>query len=155
MKRGQVTLFIILGIIFVFIIGLVLYLTDGSILIMIISTVAMFSIIVIFTCTDKQRRRMWVKLFGYDNSTVIRTIENILKENKISYKKLRVEKDIFRFPLKYSEIFVLNNGQQIIKIQKQRAMGSSIELGPISGINKYEIDKLKNIIDEGFKPKGL
>ena len=105
----------------------------------------------------KQRKGMWIKLFNYDDNTVVRVIENMLKQNNISYNKLKgqTQEYIVRFPLKYAEIFEIPQYQISIKIQKQMATGSAVEVGPIGPNNEMYIENMKKGLDNAFIPRGL
>lgn len=101
------------------------------------------------------RKGMWMRIYDHDNDTVLRVIEKSLKQNKILYTKLRTDKEIFIFPVKYFEIFEIGSHNLKIRLQKQMALGSAVELGPTTTENEHYVEQIKSILDQAFTPSGL
>jgi hypothetical protein len=57
--------------------------------------------------------------------------------------------------LTYAEIFDVSNGEIIIRVQKQMATGSILEIGPITNNPDNRVEYLKNKLDDAFLLKGL
>ena len=102
-----------------------------------------------------QRKNMWIKQFNFENNAVIKIINNLLTNKKAIFQKLSYDKKLPKFPINYVEIFIVNEGEYKIKIQKQTSYGTLIELGPIKENNATRIDTLKIEIDNAFLPQGL
>ena len=98
---------------------------------------------------------MFLKSFNFQNEIVVKTINNLLQKEKYNFKRLRKNGYISYFPLKYAEVFEIDNGSILIKIQKQAAMGSIVAIGPDVESNELKLNLLKQKLDEAFLPTGL
>lgn len=74
--------------------------------------------------------------FKVDNTEMIKIIENILKQQELPYKKLSLslvknEKTLKRFPLKFAEIFDVDNGWISIGVQYSIGPNCAVDIGPV------------------------
>jgi hypothetical protein len=157
-RVDNILLFVLILLIFMFVIFSIAFLVIGveNFLIQYIILLCgiIFGIILIYG-DYMQRKNMWIKQFNFENNAVIKIINNLLTNKKVIFQKLSYEKKLPKFPINYIEIFIVNEGEYRIKIQKQTSYGTLIELGPIKENNATRIDTLKIEIDNALLPQGL
>ena len=102
------------------------------------------------------KRGMWNKFINLDCSSIISKIETALKYHGIPYRRLSSYNAIPKtFTIRYKEIFVLDDSDLKIKVQKGTQTRSIIDIGPVSDSNQYEIEKMKLMIDDTFNPGSI
>jgi hypothetical protein len=110
---------------------------------------------ILFWYMYKKSKDMWMKNFNHDQDTVIKVVERSLVMNNIGFKKLRKDKNPENFPFPIVEIFEIDKEDFTIRIQRQLQNGTTIEIGPSNEGNDVFIEKLKNLLDGVFAPKGV
>jgi hypothetical protein len=110
---------------------------------------------ILFWYMYKKSKDMWMKNFNHDQDTVIKVVERSLVKNNIRYKKLRKDKNLENFPFPIVEIFEIDKEDFTIRIQRQLQNGTTIEIGPSNAGNEMFIEKMKNLLDDVFAPKGV
>jgi hypothetical protein len=102
----------------------------------------------------KQRKGMWLKVFPYDNDMVISALKQMCNKNKITFNLTGPGTWQFS-PIRYVETFELPNYGITIRVQKQTQLGTVLAVGKENPDTKFNIEKIKDLLDESFKPNIL
>lgn len=102
-----------------------------------------------------QRANSWMKAFNFKDEIVVQVIDNLLRNEKIMYRRLSLEGSTGRFPLRYAEIFAIENSKTEIRVQRAMYTGTFVGIGPVYGNPDGCVDFFKERIDDAFLPRGL
>ncbi len=97
------------------------------------------------------RLHRWVKVYEIGNQDMANMIENILRNNKLPFRKLSHSDDLPRFPIGFIEVFDIDDGRITIGVQKSNNPFTTVDIGPIQEGKEIEtlgIDVLREKIDK-------
>ena len=102
-----------------------------------------------------QRANNWIKAFNFKDEIVVQVIDNLLRNEKIMYRRLSLEGSAGRFPLRYAEIFAIENSKTEILVERAMYTGTFVGIGPVFGNPDGRVDFFKERVDDAFLPRGL
>jgi hypothetical protein len=102
-----------------------------------------------------QRTNNWIKVFNFKADIVVQVIDNVLRNERILYRRLSRDGPVKRFPVNYAEVFVIENSKTEILVEKHMSTGTFVGIGPVYGNPDGRVEYLKERIDIAFLPKGL
>jgi hypothetical protein len=102
----------------------------------------------------KQRKGMWLKIFSYDNDTVISALKQMCYQNKINFNLTGPGASQLS-PIKYVETFELPDYGIMIRVQKHTQLVTVLGVGIETPDTTSNIEKIKDLLDESFKPNIL
>lgn len=98
----------------------------------------------------RRSRHMLSKYLSLEKEVVIGVVERLLRGHHRLYRK----SNVFLYP-SHAEIFEVDPGGLIIRVEEARASGSTVDVGPVSADNRLAVEKLLSELDQAFLPRGV